>query len=248
LAIGFGVNIQAANHVIHFTRTWNPAKEDQATDRAYRIGQTKEVSVYYPVVVADFITFDAKLDRLLDWKRGLSKDVLNGTGELNPTDFGDIEDVDGSTVFSNDLINPKELSALSPSAFEAFCTVLWASKGFSKTYRTPSCGDSGVDVVALKNNQGALIQCKTSSEDGKQLGWDAVKDVIAGTEIYKRRHPEILSFQRIAVTNQYFNESAHYHAKINDVELIDRDKLSKLLDKTPVKRMDLEKVLIANWE
>lgn len=38
LAVGFGVNIQAANHVVHFTRTWNPAKEDQATDRAYRIG------------------------------------------------------------------------------------------------------------------------------------------------------------------------------------------------------------------
>ena len=36
LAVGFGVNIQAANHVVHFTRTWNPAKEDQATDRAYR--------------------------------------------------------------------------------------------------------------------------------------------------------------------------------------------------------------------
>ena len=52
LAVGFGVNIQAANHVIHFTRTWNPAREDQATDRSYRIGQTKDVFVYYPVVVA----------------------------------------------------------------------------------------------------------------------------------------------------------------------------------------------------
>ncbi|MCE3222825.1 MAG: hypothetical protein K0S58_1005 [Nitrospira sp.] len=49
VAVGFGVNIQAANHVIHFTRTWNPAKEDQATDRAYRIGQTRDVYVYYPV-------------------------------------------------------------------------------------------------------------------------------------------------------------------------------------------------------
>ena len=44
LAAGFGLNIQAANHVVHFTRTWNPAKEDQATDRAYRIGQSKEVT------------------------------------------------------------------------------------------------------------------------------------------------------------------------------------------------------------
>jgi hypothetical protein len=58
-AVGFGVNIEAANHVIHFTRAWNPAREDQATDRAYRIGQNKDVFVYYPVVVAeDFVTFD----------------------------------------------------------------------------------------------------------------------------------------------------------------------------------------------
>lgn len=88
LAVGFGVNIQAANHVIHFTRTWNPAKEDQATDRAYRIGQEREVFVYYPIVVAeDFVTFDQKLHQLLDWKRGLSSDMLNGTGEISVAEF-----------------------------------------------------------------------------------------------------------------------------------------------------------------
>lgn len=92
LAVGFGVNIQAANHVIHFTRTWNPAKEDQATDRAYRIGQTRDVTVYYPVIVADdFVTFDQKLDQLLDWKRGLSQDMLNGSGELSVADFIDLQ-------------------------------------------------------------------------------------------------------------------------------------------------------------
>jgi SNF2 family DNA or RNA helicase len=101
LAIGFGVNIQAANHVVHFTRTWNPAKEDQATDRAYRIGQTKNVYVYYPVVVAmDFTTFDAKLDSLLDWKRELSRDMLNGSGDLPTTEFLDLQDVDGGIAFS----------------------------------------------------------------------------------------------------------------------------------------------------
>jgi hypothetical protein len=101
LAIGFGVNIQAANHVVHFTRTWNPAKEDQATDRAYRIGQTKKVYVYYPVVVAtDFTTFDAKLDSLLDWKRELSRDMLNGSGDLPTTEFLDLQDVDGGIDFT----------------------------------------------------------------------------------------------------------------------------------------------------
>jgi SNF2 family DNA or RNA helicase len=102
LAVGFGVNIQGANHVIHFTRTWNPAKEDQATDRAYRIGQTKDVYVYYPVVVApDFITFDAKLDSLLDWKRGLSQDMLNGVGELSAAEFSDLQNVDGARALTS---------------------------------------------------------------------------------------------------------------------------------------------------
>ncbi len=113
LAVGFGVNIQAANHVIHFTRTWNPAREDQATDRAYRIGQTKDVFVYYPVVVAqDFVTFDEKLDQLLEIKRKLSQDMLNGCGDVGPSDFSDLQDVGGSTVFDT-LPESRGLEAVS---------------------------------------------------------------------------------------------------------------------------------------
>lgn len=83
VAVGFGVNIQKANHVIHFTRSWNPAKEDQATDRAYRIGQDKEVFVYYPSVIAqDFETFEIKLDRLLSSKRSLADDMLKPNNEI----------------------------------------------------------------------------------------------------------------------------------------------------------------------
>jgi superfamily II DNA or RNA helicase len=88
IAVGFGVNIQAANHVIHYTRTWNPAKEDQATDRAYRIGQTREVFVYYPMAHADdFTTFDAKLHELLNDKRKLAQDMLNGAGDIRAREF-----------------------------------------------------------------------------------------------------------------------------------------------------------------
>jgi SNF2 family DNA or RNA helicase len=93
LAVGFGVNLQAANHVIHFTRAWNPAREDQGTDRAYRIGQVRNVFVYHPVVVAnDFVTFDEKLDQLLERKRRLSQDMLNGSGDIAPSEFSDLKD------------------------------------------------------------------------------------------------------------------------------------------------------------
>lgn len=109
LAAGFGLNIQAANHVIHFTRTWNPAKEDQATDRAYRIGQNKEVFVYTPVVVADdFTTFDAKLHELLGWKRDLSDDMLNGVGDISGNDFSELEAPGGTAAFDDSPITAKD--------------------------------------------------------------------------------------------------------------------------------------------
>jgi SNF2 family DNA or RNA helicase len=90
LAVGFGVNIQAANHVVHFTRTWNPAKEDQATARAHRIGQIRAVTVYYPGVVSErFPSFDLRLDALLSSKRSLAGDILNGCSDLKASDFAD---------------------------------------------------------------------------------------------------------------------------------------------------------------
>lgn len=65
-AAGVGLNIVEANHVIHYTRLWNPAKEDQATDRAYRIGQKKDVYVYYPIVCEEI--YDKKRQEFLSYK------------------------------------------------------------------------------------------------------------------------------------------------------------------------------------
>lgn len=85
LAAGVGLTITCANHVIHYMRHWNPAKEDQATDRAYRIGQQKEVFVYYPVCTApDFKTFDQGLHELLERKRSLAARALF------PTLYGEV--------------------------------------------------------------------------------------------------------------------------------------------------------------
>jgi len=90
-AVGFGVNIQAANHVIHFTRPWNPAKEDQATDRAYRIGQEKEVFVYYPTVKGDgFESFEERVAQRLAAKRMLSNDMLAPEQGLSLQEFTDL--------------------------------------------------------------------------------------------------------------------------------------------------------------
>lgn len=235
LAAGFGLNIQAANHVIHFTRTWNPAKEDQATDRAYRIGQSKEVFVYCPLVVAkDFTTFDAKLNTLLEWKRGLSGDMLNGVGDLTGIDFGDLEAPGGAAAFDNAPITAEYLASMAPNTFEEFCAALWSKQGY-KTYLTPTTGDGGVDVVALKGMAGVLIQCKSSSIPGQSLGWDAVKDVVAGAAAYEMKHTGVV-FQKVAATNQFFNGSAKEQAHLNNVELIDCHAFNDMLQKYPVCR------------
>ena len=77
VAAGMGLNVTAANHVIHYSRHWNPAKESQATDRAYRIGQTKDVYVYYPMAVSEkFKSFDETLDELLGRKTSLATSTI----------------------------------------------------------------------------------------------------------------------------------------------------------------------------
>ena len=243
LAVGFGVNIQAANHVIHYTRTWNPAKEDQATDRAYRIGQQREVFVYYPVVEAtEFKTFDTKLDELLRRKRELSTDMLNGCGDLNPREFGNLDNIDGTEAFKDDPLTRGDVASMTPDTFECFCALLWSKQNYQKVFRTPKSGDGGIDVVAIRGSEGALIQCKSSSGHGAKLGWEGVKDVVAGQAAYQSQFPKV-TFRRVAATNQFFNGAAQYQAEQNGVALIDQNLLCELLAQFPVRRLELEQSL-----
>ncbi|QDE86674.1 helicase SNF2 [Myxococcus xanthus] len=84
LAAGAGLNIVAANHVIHYGRWWNPAKEDQATDRAHRIGQVRPVHVYYPLLHRQGrpdMGFDLRLHELVERKRAIARDFLSPTND-----------------------------------------------------------------------------------------------------------------------------------------------------------------------
>jgi hypothetical protein len=74
---GTGLNLTAANHVVHFDRWWNPAVEDQATDRAFRIGQKKNVQVRKLTCVG---TLEERIDTLINRKKDLA-DRIVGTGE-----------------------------------------------------------------------------------------------------------------------------------------------------------------------
>ncbi|MCX7256834.1 MAG: SNF2-related protein, partial [Polaromonas sp.] len=248
VAVGFGVNIQGANHVVHYTRTWNPAKEDQATDRAYRIGQKKDVYVYYPVVFAeDFHTFDVKLDQLLTKKRELARDMLNGSGDITPDDFRVADVIPAGDVDAlNERINLEVALRMEWRYFEGLTAALWSKRGYDLCYCTPGASDNGVDVVAISGREGVLIQTKTSANDGVKLGWDVVKDVVGGEAFYSRKHPNV-QFKKVGVTNQFFNAHAHEQAELNGVELLDQRCLATLLERHPVTMMDLERLLYTDW-
>jgi superfamily II DNA or RNA helicase len=82
---GSGLTLTAASHVVHVDRWWNPAVENQATDRAFRIGQKKNVLVHKFVCRG---TVEEKIDALIDSKQGLSDELLAGGAEINLTEMG----------------------------------------------------------------------------------------------------------------------------------------------------------------
>jgi non-specific serine/threonine protein kinase len=85
---GAGLNLTAASHVIHFDRWWNPAVENQATDRAFRIGQQKNVLVHKFICRG---TIEDRIDQMIESKLQLVKDVLEGGAELMLTEMSDKE-------------------------------------------------------------------------------------------------------------------------------------------------------------
>ena len=85
---GTGLNLTAAAHVVHFDRWWNPAVENQATDRAFRIGQTRNVMVHKLICRG---TVEERIDALIESKAALAADLLQGGAEATLTEMSDEE-------------------------------------------------------------------------------------------------------------------------------------------------------------
>jgi non-specific serine/threonine protein kinase len=85
---GSGLNLTAASHVVHFDRWWNPAVENQATDRAFRIGQQRNVLVHKFVCRG---TVEERIDEMIRDKRELAAQILDGEGAIKLTEMGDEE-------------------------------------------------------------------------------------------------------------------------------------------------------------
>ena len=85
---GAGLNLTAASHVIHFDRWWNPAVENQATDRAFRIGQNKNVLVHKFICRG---TVEDKIDQMIESKKQLAGDLLGAGADTLLTELKDDE-------------------------------------------------------------------------------------------------------------------------------------------------------------
>jgi HJR/Mrr/RecB family endonuclease len=246
LAAGAGLNVTAANHVFHFTRAWNPAKESQATDRAYRIGQARDVYVYCPVLVAEgFITFDVRLDELLRRKAGLADATIGGSAMLSMLN-GSGRDVSftelvgtggGGKAPERRYLVMDDVDRMDWFRFEVLCRLLWSKAGYSALLTPKRGGDGGVDIVALKGREGVLVQCKSSAN--AELGWDAIKEVAAGAASYQAQYPNA-RFRRVPVTNRSFNGTARHQSEMNRVSLIERSGLEELLGQHPVSNIEFE--------
>jgi len=104
---GTGLNLTAATEVVHYDRWWNPAVEDQATDRAYRIGQTRAVTAHKLVTAG---TLEEKVALLLEDKRALA-DAVVGTGETWLSELGDEELRDLVALSDGDVSDDGEEAA-----------------------------------------------------------------------------------------------------------------------------------------
>src|SRR4051795_11346393 len=85
---GLGLNLTNASHVFHFDRWWNPAVEDQASDRAHRIGQTRVVQVHRLVCAG---TIEERIDQLIEAKRGLATSIVDRGVETAISELSDDE-------------------------------------------------------------------------------------------------------------------------------------------------------------
>lgn len=149
-----GLTLTAANNVIHLERWWYPAVEDQCNDRAYRIGQTRDVNIYTPISkhpVDEILSFDLVLDGILSRKRGLAESLFIPS-EISPEDFTEMFGglFSGSTKTTYTPMSLLETYSLETGEeFESYVSSALFDSGFIVN-TTKRSWDGGCDLIAKK--------------------------------------------------------------------------------------------------
>ena len=201
----------------------------------------------FTFTILSFTTFDVKLDQLLEHKRGLADDMLNGAGDVGPGDFNIADVVPDTDLNGLDARVTLDMTLrMEWQHLECLIAALWSRRGYVSE-RTSSRNDNGVDIVAIRGGTGQLIQVKSSAIDRASLGWDAVKDVVTGEAFYRRQHPGI-EFGKVCVTNQFFSHQAVENAALNGVELLNQEHLAQMLTEHSVTMNELDRIRYTEWK
>jgi len=217
-AAGFGLTLHAANHVIHLNRWWNPAVEDQCTDRAYRLGQENEVYVWLPMAkhpdpqIAPR-SYDLVLNEMLEIKRKTSRDVIV------PVQFSAEEMANFSRKVFREQDGHDDLANMDWKRFEEWVIDKLIESGF-RTNRTPRTGDCGADAIAVlttDRTKSAVIQIKHRSH-GKLgiVSEQEVLQVLQSRDLYGLQNPK-----PFLITNGALEPQGHKAAEWHGISIVD---------------------------
>lgn len=245
---GVGLNIVEANHVIHYTRHWNPAKEEQATDRAYRIGQKKDVYVYYPVVSYDVEesetqTFkndmewidehinddvrkkspEEKLNKIVIKKKKMLKDFFLATSFE--------EDIDLKEFFSEETeedsryITINNLKYIGEEDFINIAKILHEKEYGAKGYNINTLNITESKILSI-GEINSMIGCRNN------LKIELMDEIINKILSEKTNYEKILGIriEKVVIYTQQ-NFSYNLNKEKTDIEIINKERLTDLLEK-----------------
>ena len=225
---GVGFTMTNANHVIHLSRWWNPAIEDQCNDRIYRIGQTKDVFVHTLTARHSIFgdsSYDVQLNNILTRKRETAKNVLAPMGEIDPAAF--------TEVFGGESLNSEfsweDADRLNPIQFERWVGSNFTKSGFS-VKKTRSTSDYGVDLIVREKSDSsvvALIQVKHKlhSNDSLKLGNDYYEKIRSQSSVYKAPEARFVLVSNASTVSASQRSAASKHR----IEIFLREELQGLI-------------------
>jgi len=230
IAAGVGVTITAANNVIHLERHWNPAKESQATDRVYRIGQDKDVNIYIPILLhPEMESFDVNLNKLLMSKTGL-KDAIISPEQVQFSDFVNMG-MFGKKAKVKSRIKIDEIQSFSGELFEALTAEIY-SRDSDQVLLTPNSGDRGCDVVVISETSGnRLVQCKKTQSIESLDGYKPVHEVYASKPFYEDKFNRKFEILEVFTNAKKYTKKGREAAKNYNVLLKQQRHLLEALSK-----------------
>ena len=226
---GFGLTLTAANHVVHMNRWWNPAVEDQCSDRVYRIGQERDVFIHIPIAVHPGHgdnSFDVVLNDMLGDKRKLSREIVVPT-LLTEQDFQRMFSAVAEVDDEADILH--RVDAMGWKQFQDWTAEQFMKAGFQE-HSTPDSGDGGGDKIFRpplgSQARPVICQCKHRGPD-YWADEDAVTDLLRARKAYS--HVDwLVNPVLVAVTNRGLTLAARNLAKEHSVRTVGRDELPKL--------------------